>query len=334
MRSESGDGRDARLSPDDSSFAPHAFRRFRSWLFRLRGRERGEIVLVQRRIFILPTRAGLVYAAVLLLMLSGSINYALSLGFILTFLLAGVGIVAMLHTFRNLAGLRITPAKTEPVFAGDLARFPLTLRNPTRTARYALTIAHGKDDTDAVDVPAESAAVATATIKAERRGLFYPGRLTLHTRYPVGLYYGWSYLELDMYCVVYPHPAAPGVPLPPLQAGGAEGSGGGDGHDDFAGLRQYHPGDSPRHVAWKTAAREQVLLTKQFSGYAPTQLWLTLDSAPPTLSLEEKISRLARWVLEADAAGIVYGLRLPNATIDAATGVVHRERCLHALALV
>jgi uncharacterized protein (DUF58 family) len=305
-----------------------------NWLFRLRGPERGEIVLVQRRIFILPTRAGLVYAAVLLLMLTGSINYALSLGFILTFLLAGVGIVAMLHTFRNLAGLRITPGKTEAVFAGEIAHFPLTLRNPTRTPRYALAIARGKEDADAVDVPAESTAVATAAIKTERRGLLYPGRLTLHTRYPVGLYYGWSYIDLDMHCVVYPRAAPPGVPLPPLQAGGAEGSGGGDGHDDFAGLRQYHPGDSPRHVAWKTAAREQILLTKHFTGYAPSQLWLTLDSAPPALGLEEKISRLTRWVLEADAAGIVYGLTLPNATIDAATGVVHRERCLHALALV
>ena len=306
-----------------------------TWLFRLRGPERGEIVLVQRRIFILPSRAGVFFGAVLLLMLTGCINYGLSLGFILTFLLAGVGIVAMLHTFRNLAGLRITAGKTEAVFVGDVARFRLTLRNPTRTPRYAVALARGKTDPepDVVDVPAESAAIATASVKAERRGLLYPGRLTLYTRYPVGLYYGWSYVDLDTHCVVYPHPALAGVPLPPLQAGGAEGGGHGDGHDDFAGLRQYHPGDSPRHVAWKTAAREQVLLTKQFTGYAPSQLWLTLDSAPSHTGLEEKISRLTRWVLDADAAGIVYGLKLPNATIDAASGAAHRERCLNALAL-
>jgi uncharacterized protein (DUF58 family) len=307
---------------------------FSTWLFRLHGPERGEVVLVQRRIFILPTRAGLVFAAVLLLMLTGSINYALSLGFILTFLLAGLGIVAMIHTFRNLAGLRVTPGKAEAVFAGDIARFPLTLRNPTRTARYGIALARGGEDNDVVDIPVESAAVATAGVKPERRGMLYPGRLTLYTRYPLGLYYGWSYVELDTHCVVYPHPAAPGVPLPAPQAAGAEGGGQGDGHDDFAGLRQYHPGDSPRHIAWKTAAREQVLLTKQFAGYAPAQLWLSLDSAPALLDFEEKISRLARWVLDADSAGIAYGLKLPNATIDAATGAAHRERCLHALALL
>ena len=79
-------------------------RPFTTWLFRLHGPERGEVVLVQRRIFILPTGAGITFAVVLLLMLTGSINYALSLGFILAFLLAGLAIVAMLHTFRNLAG--------------------------------------------------------------------------------------------------------------------------------------------------------------------------------------------------------------------------------------
>jgi len=266
-------------------------------------------------------------------MLTGSINYALSLGFILTFLLAGLAIVAMLHTFRNLAGLRVTPGKAEAVFAGDVARFPIALRNPTATPRFAIVVSRAKEDQDVVDIAAESTAVATAGVTAERRGLLYPGRLTLYTRYPMGLYYGWSYVELDTHCVVYPRPASPGTPLPPLEAGGREGAGQGEGHDDFAGLRQYHPGDSPRHIAWKTAAREQVLLTKQFTGYAPAELRLTLDSAPPNLTLEEKISRLTRWVLDADAAGIAYGLRLPNATIDAATGTAHRERCLHALAL-
>src|ERR1051325_10129078 len=96
---------------------------FQSWLFQLRGPESGEVVLVQRRIFILPTRAGIFFGFVVLLMLTGSINYSLSLGYILTFLLASLGVTAMLHTFRNLAGLRVAPARTSPVFAGETALF-------------------------------------------------------------------------------------------------------------------------------------------------------------------------------------------------------------------
>ena len=305
-----------------------------TWLFQLRAPERGEVVLVQRRIFILPSRAGLVFGAVLLLMLTGSINYGLSLGFVLTFLLTSVGITAMLHTFRNMAGLRIAAGKSAPVFAGETARFALAISNPTTTARYSLALARDKNDPDIVDVPAQSTVTAIATMPTEKRGRLQPGRLTLYTHFPVGIYRAWSYVNLDTHCLVYPRPAAPGLPLPTVKASSAEGAGQGQGHDDFAGLRQYHPGDSPRHIAWKSAAREQVLLTKQFTGRAAAELWLSLDLLPSSMGLEEKLSRLTRWVLDAHAGGLAYGLKLPNATINLGSGEAHRDRCLEALALL
>ena len=306
---------------------------FNTWLFQRRGPERGEVVLVQRRIFILPTRSGVLFGFVLLLMLTGSINYTLSLGFILTFLLASLAVSAILHTFRNLAGLRITAARTQPVFAGDVAHFRICLHNPTRAERYAIALTRDRTQTTTVDVPAEGSAIAAAAVPAPQRGYLRPGRLTLFTRFPVGLFRAWSYVDLDTYCVVYPRPAPPGLPLPPIKAGGAEGAGLALGRDDFAGLRQYHIGDSPRHIAWKAAARGQGLLTKQFVGRAAAELWLNLDAVPPSLGLEEALSRLARWVLDAQAAGLVYGLELPGTVVPMGTGEAHRDRCLEALAL-
>ena len=309
-------------------------RQFQTWLFQLRGPQRGEVVLVQRRIFILPTRAGLVFACVLLLMLIGSVNYNLSLGFILTFLLAALGMTAMLHTFRNLAGLRITPARTAPVFAGETARFAVCILNPTSAERYSIALSRVRSEVEVVDVPAERAVIATASVPTVRRGLLRPGRLTLHTRFPVGLYRAWSYLELDTHCVVYPRPAPSGLPLPPLKPSGGEGAGQRHGYDDFAGLRQYHPGDSPRHIAWKAAARDHGLLTKQFSGRASAELWLSFELLPERMGLEEKLSHLARWVLDAHAAALAYGLALPGAKVATGSGEAHRDRCLEALALV
>src|SRR5687768_9943118 len=304
-----------------------------TWLFQLRGPEHGEVVLVQRRIFILPTRSGVLFAFVLVLMLTGSINYMLSLGFILTFLLASLAISAILHTFRNLAGLRITAARTPPVFAGDIAHFRICLHNPTRAERYSLALTRDRREVTVVDVPAEGSAVAAASVPAPRRGVLRPGRLTLFTRFPVGLFHAWSYVDLDTHCVVYPRPAPVGQPLPPIKAGGSDGAGLALGRDDFAGLRQYHPGDSPRHIAWKAAARGQGLLTKQFIGRAAAELWLTLDALPRNLGLEESLSRLARWVLDAHAAGLAYGLELPGVVVPMGTGEGHRDRCLEALAL-
>lgn len=312
---------------------PAALQRFSSWLFQLRGPESGEIVLVQRRIFILPTRSGITFGFVLLLMLAGSINYSLSLGFILTFLLASLAISAILHTYRNIAGLRITAARTAPVFAGETARFRVCVQNPSRADRYSIALTRDKREVVHFDIPAADSAITAIGVPAERRGILRPGRLTLYTRFPVGLFRAWSYIELDTQCVVYPRPAPPGLALPPLTAGSTEGSGLALGSDDFAGLREYHAGDSPGRIAWKAAARDQGLLTKQFVGRTSAELRLGLDMLPREMGLEEKLSRLARWVLDAELGAVAYALDLGRIRVSLGTGEAHRERCLEALAM-
>jgi uncharacterized protein (DUF58 family) len=293
-----------------------------------------EIVLGQRRIFILPTRAGAVFAAILTLMLAGSINYGLGLGLVLTFLLGSFGVTAIFHTFRNLAGLRVTPIRAQAVFAGETAHFGIGIHNPTRAWRYAIRLARARLEADIVDVPGESSAILTLRVAARERGVLRPGRLTLHTRFPVGLYHAWSYLDLDAQCIVYPKPAPPGMPFPPAATRSAAGARAGAEADDFAGFRSYRPGDRLRHIAWKAAARGQGMLTKQFDGAHGGEVWLSLDLLPERLDMESRISQLARWVIDAHAAGLAYGLRLPDAIVRAASGERHRDRCLEALALL
>lgn len=302
-------------------------------LFQWRGPEAGPIVLVQRRVFILPTRQGLTFAFVLLVMLTGSINYSLGLGFVLTFLLGSLGVNAMIYTFRNLANLRVTGGRARPVFAGDIAQFTVHLENSGETDRYAIGLTQDRRNATYVDVHARTTVAAIAGVPAARRGVLKPGRLTLFTRFPLGLYYAWAYLELDVHCIVYPRPAFPGLPLPPAAMSAGAGTEHGRGQEDFSGLRPYHVGDSPRHIAWKAAARDQGLLTKQFTGRAETELWFGWELLPPQLGVEERLSQLARWVLDAHAAGLSYGLRLPAKTVEIAAGEAQRDRCLEALAL-
>jgi len=310
--------------------------RLTDWMAQPREPEAGAIVLVQRRIFILPTRSGIVFAVVLLMMLLGSINYTLSLGFVLTFLLVAMVFNATLHTFRNLSQLSVTPGRVRAVFAGEHAQFSINVVNPGRLDRYSIGIARAgraQDGDDYADIPAGQTATLKVSIPAEKRGVLACGRLTLFTRYPLGLYYAWSYVHPDMRCIIYPRPTPPGLPLPSAEATRGNGATLGKGQEDFAGLRPYHLGDSSRHIAWKAAARGQGLLTKQFSGQAASEIWLGWDMLPARMSVEEKLSRLTRWVLDAHAQGVVYGLRLPGITIDMAMDEAHRDRCLEALAL-
>jgi len=314
---------------------------FSNWLFRPKGAEAGPVVLTQRRVFILPTRAGMAFAMLLLLMLVGSLNYNLSLGYVLTFLLGGMGVVSILHTFRNLAGLSVRPGKTEPVFAGQTARFSVCLENNSATHRYSIVISPSTNakrpdqDADAcyTDAPAGKTSVASLALPAPKRGLLKPGRMTLETVFPLGLFRAWSYVELDTHCLVYPKPDAADAPPPTFKPSPGEGIEHGLGTDDFAGLRPYHSGDSPRHIAWKILARgSDTLLTKQFSGRAAAELWLDWNDIE-NIGTEARLSRLTRWVLDCDAGGLSYGLRLPGKNIPPANGAEHRQQCLETLAL-
>jgi uncharacterized protein (DUF58 family) len=155
----------------------------------------------------------------------------------------------------------------------------------------------------------------------------------LETRYPLGLFRAWSYVEPDARCLVYPRPER--SPLPTAAAHEAPGGQRSPvaGNEDFSGLRTYQLSDSPRHVAWKAVARTDGMLTKQFSGEAAAELWLDWERLPPALGLEQRLSRLAGWVLAAERGGARYGLRLPGVEIAPARGDSHAAACLQALAL-
>ncbi len=89
----------------------------------------GAVRLDRRRIYVLPTGLGLIWASSLLVMLLGSINYDTSLGYLLTFLLAGVALVSMLHAWRNLYGLVVRVGSPPPVHAGESLVIPVTLED-------------------------------------------------------------------------------------------------------------------------------------------------------------------------------------------------------------
>jgi uncharacterized protein (DUF58 family) len=184
-----------------------------------------------------------------------------------------------------------------------------------------------------VDVPANGVAEVVLAVPAARRGWVPLGRVMLETRFPLGLFRAWSYVEPDARCLAYPRPER--SPLPPFSGEAAAGSlhAQTTGSDDFAGLRNYQRSDSPRHIAWKAVARSDEMLTKQFAGDAAAELWLDAKLLPAGLGLEQRLSRLAGWVLAADRAGAHYGLRLPGVEIAPGRGDAHRSTCLQALAL-
>jgi uncharacterized protein (DUF58 family) len=292
----------------------------------------GTVVLDKNRVYILPTKVGIIFCVLLLLLLLGSVNYSKSLGFMLTFLLAGLGNIIMFATWRNLAGLRLRAGGSMPVFAGDEATFAVQLENLDPQIRYSIAISQEGHEYEVVDVPADGVAQVHFRVNAKNRGYLNAGRFRLYTEFPAGLFVAWTWIELSMQCLVYPKPAAKADEVFSSTADDGEHDYQGAGLEEYAGLRKYQPGDSWRRVAWKAVARSGELHTKEFSGGQPQLQWIEWNALAMS-GTENRLSMMTRLVINAEEAGNQYGLRFPEFEIAPSRGSSHFARCLKALAL-
>jgi uncharacterized protein (DUF58 family) len=270
-------------------------------------------------------------------MLIGSINYSLNMGYVLAFWLMGLGIVAMLHTWHNLAHLHISASKAPAVFAGEQARFSfiLTENNGRERSAIGLKASRKAGSQTAVycDISAHDSTEIVLGTDSKQRGWLKLEKISVYTRFPLGLFHTWGYVESDLRCLIYPRPASPGLPMPTaIQQFHTQGSQTTHGDEDFSGLRHYRLGDSMRRVDWKASAREQGLYTKEFEGQGQVAPWLDWETTPGK-DTEHKLSQLTRWVLDAHATGLAFGLRLPGYTLSPAADEAHFREALRALAL-
>jgi uncharacterized protein (DUF58 family) len=312
--------------------------RFRRW-WQARTPRTDTLLLTQRNVYILPTRAGLMYALTLIVLLLASINYQLSLGYVLTFLLAGSGVVSMHLTHNTLRKLTLHLRPPAAVFAGSPALLDITLTSPD-SARFGIGLrmeATPKDTLTWTDVPALGRASTQVSFVPPRRGLHAVPAINVETRFPLGLFRAWSVWRPAAQVLVYPRPETPAMGLPPAHAerGEATAQRRADG-GEVEGVRAYRRGDPMKLVAWKKAARSLEtsgeLVSRDTMASVQRALWLDWQQCAG-LSPEDRLSRLAAWLLVADHAGINHGLRLPGVEIEPSHGQAQRNRCLEALAL-
>jgi uncharacterized protein (DUF58 family) len=256
--------------------------------------------------------------------------------YLLLFALAAVFLVSIPHTLINLGGVTITLESVQPAFVGQEVSLPVEIINGSRAARRGIELAlwGSRRERQRIDcIPARKGARVTLRFPARQRGEHRIGALCLMSTYPLGFIRFLKKFASSQSYIVYPKPAGD-VRLPSSFA---------DRHDtqsltdfkegdDFAGVRAYAPGESQRHIDWKAVARGQPLMTKQFTAEAESTLYLDF-SALPFANVEERLSQLALWVIEAERARRPYGLRLPGTDIPPAIGQSHFHQCLRALSL-
>lgn len=277
-----------------------------------------------------PTRAGLAFGALLLALWIAAVNYQLGLGYALTCFAAACAMTDMFFASRNLAGLALAAAPGQTVFAGDSAVFTLRLINRSSRSRHAIALDTGSGTPQQADVAARGECATLIQVASTQRGWLQAPTVRLSSSFPLGLFYAWCWWQPEARVLVLPRPESPCPPLPKPMLPQRDHS------DELAGVRAYQPGDQQQRLAWRQIARHdgEHLYSKHFqdSDSLHGALLLDLGSAPSALDMEARLSRLAAWVLAAEAARLPYGLQLDGVSMAPGLGPRHQESCLRALA--
>jgi len=301
-----------------------------AWVRRRQGEDALPVDLERRRLYILPTRGGVAFGALVFVMLMAGLNYTNALALFLAFLLAAFGLVVMQQCHRNLLGVSVLDLEAPPVFAGEPGALRVTL-GAAAEARPRLEAGLEGPPAACADVGAAGRAVLLLPLAACARGVHALPRVRIATAFPFGLFRAWTWVHVRRERLVYPAPRgrrpppAAAAPLGGVRAASTAAL------DEWRGLRPLRHGDSPRQVDWKAYARGAPLLVKEYQPLGSERTWFDFAALAP-LGEELRLEQLARWIVDAEAAAATYGLRLPRTEVPGARGPAHRERCLAALA--
>jgi uncharacterized protein (DUF58 family) len=307
-----------------------AIDKLRAWAARRHGRDTLPIKINRRRVYILPTKSGLMLAATLIAMLVAGLNYNSNLGLAFAFLMVSVGLVTMHHCNRNLLGLQVDVTAEVDAFAGGAASFEFVLRNDSNVERRDIEI-RCSAAAAIRSVAARSSESVAVFVPVPQRGVTRVAQFELRTRHPFGWFHAWTYVQGALTAYVAPAPEGTRT-LPAVAGSGSHSRSDVRGDEDFAGLRAYEPGMPLKHMAWKVLARGGEAAVRSYSSLAAQPEWLEW-SALEGQDTESRLSQLCLWILESEAAQRVYGLRIPGQEIPPARGAAHRFACLRALAL-
>lgn len=286
-----------------------------------------------KRVSTHATRNTAAFAAFLLALWYAAVSQGNGAAYALFFFIVALALVSWIHGKRNLRGIKVRVGRIEPTFIGGELHVPLTIEASSGNFAAGVEVypLGGKEVTRCGFIRAGQSLAANINAPAARRGVFPELDIELRSSWPLGLLEMRTRLRIDAPHVIHPSPAGT-QPLPEGEPGWLydRRRGRGDG-DEFAGLREFRPGESPRRIHWRSAERTGKLLVTEWEGASGGLRWLDWNALAVT-GAEARLAQLTRWVLDAERSGAPYGLRLPGAEIPPGMGAVHRARCLHAIA--
>lgn len=289
--------------------------------------------LHHKNLYILPTAAGWGFLALAFVVWLLGTNYQNNLILALAYFQVSLFVVAILHTYNNMAGLQVDCLGGAPGYAGERLSFKLRMRSSNRFGCHYLRLGWRGNKIKVIDCAGSTAEHVEVELLAQQRGRLRPPMLLLRSEFPLGLVTCWAWLNFATDVIVYPKPSK--VSLPSAAKDGDDSQGvelHGPGNDEFIGYRTYRSGDSTRNIAWKQYARERGLHSKVFasvSAEAEDLHWQSFFNGDTELAL----SQMTYCALQLSKKNRKFGLTLPHVEINRGEGEAHLAQVLRELAL-
>ncbi len=276
-----------------------AIAKLRAWSARRHGRDSLPLKINRRRIYILPTRFGIMLALMLVAMLIGGLNYNSNLGLAFAFLMVSVTLVTMHHCNRNLLGLTVDVTTEVDAFAGSEAGFEFVLQNDSNLDRGDIEI-RCLNASGIREVPARSRESVLVAVPGPQRGS--DAARPIRAAYALSLRLV-SRLDLcarllDRLCRSLPprHPNSAGRPAAWDPASRSE-TRGDEGFRGPAGLRARR---APEAHGLEGAGARGGSRGSQLHQPGAQPEWLEWTSLEGQ-DTETRLSQLCLWVLESEA---------------------------------
>jgi len=289
----------------------------------------------RRQLYILPTRIGWYYGLILIALFAIAVKFDNQPAFMMLFILVAIGMVAMVYTHNNVIGLELNSHPSNNIFAGEPALFPVTIQNNSRSARHAVWIICAGFH-QLANLKANQSHTFELKLPSVQRGYLNCDPINLSSQFPIGVFFCWTKrFNTEQRCLVYPQPLDL-IPFPDdgSYAGRQQATANiRAGAEDYAGMKSYQAGDRLRDIHWPSLAKTSKLVSIQYENHNNSSVNLSWFSLPNSLSVEDRLSQLCYWVIDAQQQGQRYQLEMPNHTVEFDNGLTHFHECLSVLAL-
>jgi uncharacterized protein (DUF58 family) len=283
-----------------------------------------------RRIFIVPTGLGWLWAAVGGLLYVLGVNTSSNVPLIVGFLMLALQLLAIFLTAQTLHGLQLHwPTQIEG-WAAEQLPLPVQLTVPKGSRYLGMQLGPRGQRWEGI-CPAGVQQIPVPW-QGNSRGLHKLPRLRIDSQAPLGLWVCWVRIQLNSEALLYPVAiAATVIEMPWPQAAGTQQAQQSAEPHDFHSLQPHRPEEGPQRLAWKQLARGHGELSKRFEAPSAKAVLLSLQ---PGIEKEQGLSAIAARIKQLASNGGSYGLLVDHIDIPPANSAEHRRICLRSLALL